>query len=396
MKKTLYIIVLTLGSCLCAAAQSEIAEIDSILSGIERNNKQLQALSYGLNATELEIKAQNNLEQSLGIEYSPFWAPGVEGVASSEMVVRMGFDFPTKYAARAKSGKLQMNAASYQYMAARREILLEAQLLCYDLIRLNQENELLAKRLNNAQALLEMVQKSFEAGGTSVLELNKVKMELMTLRTQIADNEAARIAALGSLKAFNAGEEIVFTLCEYPSADAIVSYDTFYQEIMEQDAELLTAQANVEVAAQDVKVNRQNWVPEIEVGYRRNTAIDEASNGFLVGASFPIFAGAGRTKAAKAQHQKAQAELENVKLQTEAGIEAQYNELIQLQALLEVYDYQLMTATIDALDKAVVSGAISIIDYYSEVDQVYDNLLSLMEVENRYQKLLAEVYKYRL
>ncbi len=396
MRKTLYIIILALGSCLSVAAQSGVASIDSVLSDIERNNKQLQALAYGLDATELEIKAQNNLEQSLGIEYSPFWAPGVQGVASSEMVVRMGFDFPTKYAARAKSGRLQMSAAGHQYMAARRDILLEARILCFDLVRLNKEYELLAQRQHNASALLDMVQRNFDAGGASILDLNKVKMEMMSLRTQIADNEAARIAALGSLKAFNAGEDVIFELCEYPEVEALASYDIFYQEIMQQDAELLTAQANVEVAAQDVKVNRQNWVPEIEIGYRRNTAIDEASNGFLVGASFPIFAGASRTKAAKAQHQKAQAELESVRLQTEADVEARYNELLQLQALLEVYDVELMTETIAALDKAVTSGALSIIDYYSEVDRVYDSLLSLMEVENRYQKLLAEVYKYRL
>ncbi len=396
MRKTLYIIILALCPCLAAVAQDGSAQIDSVLSTIEHNNKQLQALAYGLDATELEIKAQNNLEQSLGIEYSPFWAPGVQGVASSEMVVRMGFDFPTKYAARAKSGKLQMSAAGHQYMAARRDILLQAQLLCFDLVRLNKESELLLQRQENAEALQELVQKNYDAGGASVLDLNKVKMELMTLRTQIADNDAARTAALGSLKAFNAGEEIVFVLSEYPQAEAVVSYDAFYQEIMEQDADLLAAQADVEVAAQEVKVNKQNWVPEIEVGYRRNTAIGEASNGFLVGASFPIFAGASRTKAAKAQHQKAQAELESVRFQTEADIEAQYNELVQLQALIQVYDVELMTGTIAALDKAVAAGAISIIDYYAEVDRVYDSLLSLMEVENRFHKLLAEVYKYKL
>ncbi len=394
MRKTIYIIALALVPAL-AVAQG-FPEVDSVLASIERNNKDLQALAFGSEAAALEIKAQNNLEQSLGIEYSPFWAPGVQGIASSEMVVRMGFDFPTKYASRSKSGKLQMVAMDREFMEARRDILLEAQLLCFDLIRLNKEKALLDERMVNAESLLAMVEKNFAAGGANLLDLNKVKMEIMDLRTQLADNTAARDAALGSLKAFNGNEALDFTVTEFPSVEALAAYDAFFAEVMAADMSILAAEANVDVTEQEIKVNKQNWVPEIEVGYRRNTAIDEAVNGFLVGASFPIFAGRNHTKVAKAQHQQAQAELESVKIRTEALIAAQYNELSQLSSLLEVYDEELMHSTIDALDKAVVSGSLSIIDYYTEADRVYGSLLSLIDVENRYHQLLATIYKYKL
>ncbi len=394
MKKTIYTIALALVPAF-AVAQG-FPEVDSVLASIERNNKDLQALVYGTEAAALEIKAQNNLEQSLGIEYSPFWAPGVQGIASSEMVVRMGFDFPTKYAARSKSGKLRQVAVDREFMAARREILLEAQLLCFDLVRLNREKALLDERMANAEKLLALVEKNFAAGGANILDLNKVKMEMMALRTQLADNTATREAALGSLKAFNGNEPIDFNVSEYPAAGVLAAYEDFYAEVMASDMSVLTAQANVDVAEQEIKVNKQNWVPEIEVGYRRNTAVNEAVNGFLVGASFPIFAGANRTKVAKAQHQQAQAELESARIQAEALVAAQYNELAQLSSLLEVYDRELMFSTIEALNKAVISGSMSVIDYYSEVDQVYGSLLSLLDVENRYRQLLATIYKYKL
>ncbi len=394
MRKTIYIILIAFVPAF-AMAQG-FPEVDSVLASVERNNKDLQALKFASEASALDIQAQNNIEQSLGVEYSPFWAPGVQGVASSEMVVRMGFDFPTKYAARAKSVKYQQTAVNMEFMEARRELLLEVKLLCFDLIRLNKERELLVERMGNAEKLLGLVEKNFAVGGANVLDLNKVKMEMMDLRTKLADNAAARAAALGSLKAFNGNEDMEFTVSEYPSFEAIDAYESFYADVMASDMSIMTAEANVDVTEQEIKVNKQNWVPEIEVGYRRNTAVGEAVNGFLVGASFPIFAGRNHTKVAKAQHQQAVAELESVKIRTEAQVAAQYNELVQFRSLLEVYDEELMLGTIEALDKAVVSGSLSIIDYYTEADRVYGSLISLIDVENRYHQLLATVYKYKL
>ena len=79
---------------------------------MERNNIQLQALQQSNEASRLEIQAQNNLQQDLSVSYSPFFTRGYNGVASSELVVSMGFDFPSQYVSRSKSGKLQNEAPS--------------------------------------------------------------------------------------------------------------------------------------------------------------------------------------------------------------------------------------------------------------------------------------------
>ena len=55
-----------------------------------------------------------------------------------------------------------------------------------------------------------------------------------------------------------------------------------------------------------------------------------------------------------------------------------------------------MTNTLSLLKEAVTEGQISVIDYYTEADNVYNKLMAYYEVENRYQKLLAEIYKNRL
>ena len=387
--------ILLSASCGSLRAQS-MESIDSVLAAVERNNLELRALQQSNEASRLEIQSQNNLQQDLSVSYSPFFTRGYDGVSSSELVVSMGFDFPSQYVSRGKSGKLQTQALDMQYALQRRDILLQAQLLCLDLVRINQEKELLDTRMANADELLALMEKRFAEGGANIIEVNKVKMERMNVRTLAAQNEAARQNARQSLRAMNGNIPVELLAAEYPAVSDIVDYDEFYAEVMATDAGILSAEASVDAAAQEIKVNRQNWLPKFEVGYRRNTAMTEASHGFLVGASLPIFSSRNKTKIAEARHTAAQSELENARLQAETQLQSRYNELQQIRSAVQTYDVPLMHSTLDALKSAVLAGQMSVIDYYVEADNVYGNLSTYLSLENQYRKLLAEAYRNRL
>ena len=265
-----------------------------------------------------------------------------------------------------------------------------------NLVRLNQEKELLDTRMANADELLALMEKRFSEGGANVIEVNKVKMERMNVRTLAAQNEAARQNTLQTLRAMNGNIPVELLAAEYPAAAEVVNYDEFYAEVMATDAGILSAEASVDAAAQEIKVNKQNWLPKFEVGYRRNTAMKEASNGFLVGASLPLFSSRNKTKIAEARHTAAQSELENARLQAETQLQSRYNELQQIHSAVQTYDVPLMHSTLDALKSAVLAGQMSVIDYYVEADNVYGNISTYLLLENQYRKLLAEVYKNRL
>ena len=389
--------VLGLSAMPCGSLRAQSMEsIDSVLAAVERNNLQLRALQQNNEASRLEIQAQNNLQQDLSVSYSPFFTRGYDGVASSELVVSMGFDFPSQYVSRGKSGKLQNEVLDMQYALQRRDILLQAQLLCLDLVRLNQEKELLDTRMANADELLALMEKRFSEGGANVIEVNKVKMERMNVRTLAAQNEAARQNTLQTLRAMNGNIPVELLTAQYPAAAEVVNYDEFYAEVMATDAGILSAEASVEAAAQEIKVNRQNWLPKLEVGYRRNTSMNEAANGFLVGASLPLFSSRNKTKIAEARHTAAQSELENARLQAETQLQSRYNELQQIHSAVRTYDVPLMHGTLEALKSAVLAGQMSVIDYYVEADNVYGNISTYLTLENQYRRLLAELYKNRL
>ena len=106
---------------LAFASSVQAQKIEEVLQSVEQNNKELQAVFHSTEAAKMEVQTQNNLEDP-SVEYSPFFAKGIDGMASSELVVTQGFDFPTLYAARNRSGKLQKDVLDRQQQALRRDI----------------------------------------------------------------------------------------------------------------------------------------------------------------------------------------------------------------------------------------------------------------------------------
>ena len=376
---------------LAAGAQG----IDEVLQSVGQHNKVLQALQSNAEAAKLEARTSNSLGD-FSVQYSPFFMPDVHGVSSSELVVSQGFDFPTLYGARHKSNRLRGEAADWQYAASRRDVLLQAKLLCLDLVRLNREQALLAERSRNADELLAFFEQRLAAGDASAIEVNKVQMERMAVRAEVAQNNAAHRAAVQSLLALNGNMPLELGFDEYPPAEPPRDYDALLDRVLPADAALLAADALSRAAAQEVSVNRQQWLPKLEIGYRRNTSLDEASHGFLAGVSLPLFSNRREVKIAQAQSAASSLQLEDARLQAEARLQSQYNAVQQLREAMQAYDLALMRRTLDLLRQAVLGGQMSSTDYYVEADAVYRNMQAFMVLECQYHKVLAELYKNEL
>ncbi len=376
---------------LAATASIKAQDINAVLKSIEQNNVELKALQKGNEAAGIEIKSQNTLED-LSIEYSPFFQSKVSGIASSELVITQGFDFPTLYGARKKAGKLQRNVLDMQYQTARRDILLNAKKLCLDIINYNKQKQLLQERRKNADELLAMFKVKFDNGEATSLELNKIKLDRMNLETELVQADTKHTNALQQLQALNGGLPIEVNMTEYPAVPAD-NDQTMYEKAVATDWNVRTAQASVLAAEQDVKVNKQSWIPKLEIGYRRNTDGDMASNGFLVGGSIPLFSSKNKVKIAKARQSEAVMQHANARINAENSARALVNQMKQLKASVDAYDVPLMRQTLKLLRTAVENGEISVTDYYVEAEGIYKNMVTYMDIERQYQDVVTEIYK---
>lgn len=377
-----------------AVVSAKAQDINAVLKSVEQNNMELKALLKGNEAADIENKSQNTLED-LSIEYSPFFQSETSGIASSELVITQGFDFPTLYGARKKAGQLQRNVLDMQYQTARRDILVNAKKLCLDIINYNKQKQLLQERRKNADELLAMFELKFKNGDATSLELNKIKLDRMNLETELVQADTKHANAMQQLQALNGGLPIEVNMTEYPQAPADDEV-TMYEKAVATDWTVRTAQASVLAAEQDVKVNKQSWIPKFEIGYRRNTEGDNASNGFLIGGSIPLFSSKNKVKIAKARQTEAVMQHANARINAENSARTMINQMKQLKASADAYDVPLMRQTLKLLRTAVENGEISVTEYYVEADNIYKNMITYMDIERQYQDALTEIYKNEL
>lgn len=391
MKRFLIAVSLVL---MASAARAE-GSIGNVLKQIAQNNLTLKALHHEGEAEVLDIKAAN-APGGLSVEYSPFFRSGYSGVAESELVVSQEIQFPTKYADRNKQAKMQKAVGGKVYEKNRRDILLEAQLLCVDVIRLNKTLAMLGQRLKNSEALRLMYDKRMEAGDANILEVNKVKLDCMEVQTLVSEAQNERMLLLQQLAELNGGKPVNIDDVEIPKFQPIADFESYKALALASDADIQMAETMLQSADMNVKMQKREWLPDISFGYRRNTEQKEAVNGVLVGVSFPLYSNSKNIRAAKERRESAQLQVEQARCTAESQLRSGYQQLVGLQQVLDHSDVKMMQESIELFAKALQQGEINALEYYTEVNSIYEKLQRHIDVHTQSAKLLTALHKNEL
>lgn len=390
------------------AAQS--SSIDDVLRQIEVNNKELQANTQLISSQKLENKTDNNLPDPT-LSYAYLWDSKNSDETVGELVISQSFDFPTLYATRGKMNRLKTGALDAQAIAFRQQILLQAKEICLDIIMLQRQQELLDERLKNAEELSAMYAKRLATGDANVLETNKINLELLNVRTESRMNATALNNKLKELTALNGNRPFTpgrphpdalptaqaLHLTDYPAVPLPADFRPLVAELLAEDPSLQSLQSESSAARKQISASKQGWLPKLELGYRRNTESGHPLNGVVVGFSFPIFENRNKVKIAKTQALNIDYQKENATLQAASALWQLYEEARNLHASMEEYERTFrQQQDLALLKQALVGGQISMIEYFVEISVVYQSKMNLLQLENQYQKAMAQVYKSRL
>lgn len=397
----IYIIILLLHAGAYAQTSAAVGGgaigIDEVLRRIEANNKELQANAHSLAAQKLENRAANNLPDPT-LSYAHLWGAREKGETIGELVVSQSFDFPTLYATRARANRLRTASLDAQATDFRQQLLLRAKELCLDILMLQRLQTLLDERLEQASELQAYYRKRLDTGDANILETNKLNLELLNIRTQSRTNRTALEAAWLELSSLNGGQPLTASsIADSPSCPLPADYEQLREEVLAADAALQSLDRDSEAARKQVSASRQGWLPKLELGYRRNTESGAPFNGVVVGFSLPVFENRGKVKAAKAQAMDTDFRREGARLRAESELAQLYGEARALQASIEEYREALRAQRdMELLRQALTGGQLSVTEYFVEVSVVYQSRQNLLEIENRYRKVMARIYKGRL
>lgn len=390
-----YIVIAVLS--VLAGGLSAQTTIEEVLRSVEANNKDLRANTQLVRSQKIEAGLDNNLPDP-SVTYSHLYG-NKEGMGfTGEFIASQSFDFPSLYYQRRKLAKAKSAGFDRQSQSFRQQILLQAKEICLDLVLLNQQKRLLDIRLENAERLSALYATRLERGDANILETNKIDLELLNVRTEARMNETARQAKARELATLNGGVAIEFTDTSYADVDEPLSFDALRGEALDADLSLRLLRDDQETARRQLKVNKAKGLPSFQLGYRMNPSSGgQRYNGFLVGISIPLFSNRNYVKQAKAQSHYTEMLLESTSFTVENELRRLYDQAVALKHSMDEYEKVLRSQNnLALLNKAIQSGQISMIEYFVDVTTYYQSVQNYLQLQNQYQKAMAQLYKYRL
>ena len=385
------------GLCLLLALSAQgQTTIDELLTAIEAANPALRAQDELANARKLEAKTENNLSNPT-VDYEHVWGsrPGI-GVGR-ELTVSQQFDFPTVYTNRSQIVRLKSNHYDSEKEAFRQDLLLQAKELCVELVYLQKKRAFLNERLLAAQRLSDICARRLEAGDAGALEVNRIELELLSVRTEVDLTEIEIAAKLAELAAFNGGEDPVFEVAGYPGYQTLPDFDELLGVYLEGCPKLKCLLNEQRLADKEVSLSKANALPKFELGYKGDYSGNERFNGVLVGVSIPLFESKNTIKRAKAEARFADLRQTSVSLLLRTELRKLYDQAQALDASLQKINTIVgRFGNLALLNQALDAGHLSFTEYFNETAPLYQSRETQMQLERDYQLVLAKLYRIEL
>ena len=296
MKKATIILISVL-AVIHVKAQSGL---DKILSEVERNNKSIAAEKQYLEAQKLSFKTGLNPENPR-IEYDRL--PGSpEGAGTQQdFSVTQPFDFPTSYGKRRVVSGEQITQAELQVSVFRQQLLLDAKLAGIDYIYRTKLQKELVKRLQNANTLLEAINKQTEQGESNILDLNKIKLLQLEIKNQSDLNETSQRTLQHQLDELNGGIPLDLSQIEYPALSDLPDFEFLDSLIEANDPEVKAVEQRRDVNKEQVELTRSMTLPKLEGGYHQQSILGQKYQGFHLGMTIPLWENKNRVKTERAR-----------------------------------------------------------------------------------------------
>lgn len=381
MKKNILILLIFIFSSTFAQEN-----IEQLLKSVAKENKAIQ--SYRKHIDHEMIKTKTELTPSdpeIGYKMMP------DG--NYELEFSQGFHFPTYYMNKYKTANLIQLQQGLELQIFITNILHNTKLKSLELIYYNQRIPVLEKRQKNASELYELMKKLLKSGEGTQLEVNKAKLHLVNLQSELSSLKIIQKNLIISLCELNGGIEVNLNLVQYPEYSEIL-YNELERTYLERTPEIALLKVNIAISQKKLQLAKSLRLPSFSLGCFTNS---EKETGPIFGISLPLWENRNKVKSAKAG-----ANYEEMKEKSQLSI--QLSELKQLYDLKLDYENRIKSLvdvlitdnTKLLLEKSLKEGEISGITYYIELESLYEMIDNLMELKRDLSATNAEIFKYEL
>lgn len=369
--------------------------LDNSLKEIEENNPLLKS--------GVLWKEAKQAEASIGITpANPFveagWFPAEDKGAGMKKTwgISQSFDFPTLYFQKVKKANTSKAIAEVEFKMLRQEVLLDAKSTLLELFYEKMVLGKLNKRVEQTQQLVSWFQKRVETGDASMLDLNNARTRLLNINDRLISSQANIEALTRKLAQLNGANTIsindsLITIPIIHIRDSIISM------VKANDPRFALLSLNGKQSIEDLNLAKGQWLPNFEVGYESEKTKAESFSGLRFGLSIPLWGNVGKVKAAKAKRFAVDAEIVSVESQLLAEIETEYVSAKNAQQrFINFSEFLKSNSNISLLRKSLELGNISAINYFNEVEYLYDIQDKSLETEKELMISIAKLERFKL
>lgn len=385
--KTIIIIAALLASVSLAAQEN----INSILSSIEENNTTLKALKEEVKAQKLGNKTGIYLSDP-DVAFGYLWGNPSNIGTRKDFSITQTFDIPTITGMKKRLANNKNELVELQYASERINLLLEAKQYIIDLIYYNGLKKELKVRLHHAQTIADAHKQRLDRGDASILEYNKIQLNLSTVQGEMSRVAVERNALLSELKRLNGGMDILLEEDNYSPASLPADFEEWYLSAEQKNPLLQYVKQQIEVGRKEVKLNKAMTLPKFSAGYSLEKTLGQKYQGISIGISIPLWENKNRVKQAKASVIATQAREQESKQQFYNRLQNLYLRASGLKQTAIGYRKSLQSLNnTELLMKALKVGEISLLNYIVEIGLYYDTVNQTLAAERDFEKALAEL-----
>jgi outer membrane protein, heavy metal efflux system len=383
-------------SCFFMCSAISQSSVDSVLRAVETNNKSLQ--------TNKKYWAARRAEFNTGltpydpqVEYDYLFGSPVGAGNQRDFSITQRLDFPTVYKRKRTLSNQQIAQTELQQKVFRQDVLLEAKLLTLQIIYLNKKGSELQKRFNNTQQLADDYQKKLDKGEAIILDINKARLQLLNISSEVALNKNEIQVATTKLTELNGGMLIQITDTIYPVIATIPDFETLDSLIEANDPILKVYEQEKVIMQQNISVQKAMNLPKIETGYHSQGILGQSYRGVHAGITIPLWENKNRLKAAQANLEYAKVNAETHVIEHRLENKGYYDQLdVRLNAMKEYSELLSSLNNTVLLNKALRLGQITIIQYFQDESYYFAAFDKYLVMELQYHQAAAKLYKYQL
>ena len=369
--------------------------IDRVLEEIEKNNTTLAALKMQTKA-EMLLNQTGNYLPNPEFEYAWF-AGSPTGIGNKTGVsFRQPFDFPTTYIQKGRISRVRNEQLMPEYEQSRSELLLEARLLCLEMVFLNALLQQYETRLQNAELITKAYTYMLQEGETNIMELNKSKLNLLNLQKEAGDIRIRREAIQNELTGMNGGIPVTLDQNDFGGNQGLIAnFDHWYNQAENNNPDLEWLRHEEEISNKEIQLQKARNLPGFNVGYVSELLTHEQFRGFVFGVSFPLWENKNTVKYARARNQALTHSLDDHSTRFYHFFKANHDRASALQEM--AIEYRLLLDSINntiLLHRAWEAGEIRLTEYLLEQTFYYQSIDKILQTELELHKTIALLNKY--